>query len=257
MYEKIQSKSLTEPNDDTIIWKYLELPKFLDLLIKSRIFLCRVDKFRDPYEGYFKLSPSRNNSTKHLSFSYNIIKLKQYAYVDCWHMSEIESAAMWDIYSKSKEGVAICCKFKDLKECLNTDHLKPDHNISPNDQEVRISSGKIKYKDPKASGPFNPYDHYFPFFLKRKSFDFEKELRLIFLDQNNYIKSGCNDNVCYETGRYKRILIEKLLKEVYIHPLASDYHTENIKTLTNFYFDQLYPSIKKPQITQSKLYKLK
>jgi hypothetical protein len=42
------------PEDpDTIIWKYLILSKFLDLLMSNKLFMSRSDKFEDQYEGTF------------------------------------------------------------------------------------------------------------------------------------------------------------------------------------------------------------
>jgi hypothetical protein len=43
----------TLPPDDTVIWRFMSLAKFLSLLTKSSIYFCQVRKLRndDPYEG--------------------------------------------------------------------------------------------------------------------------------------------------------------------------------------------------------------
>lgn len=40
-------------NRDTVVWKYLDLSKFLDLLMSKKLFMSRSDKFEDQYEGTF------------------------------------------------------------------------------------------------------------------------------------------------------------------------------------------------------------
>ena len=43
----------TLPPDDTVIWRFMSLAKFLSLLTKSSIYFCQARKLRneDPYEG--------------------------------------------------------------------------------------------------------------------------------------------------------------------------------------------------------------
>ena len=52
MYANNPNITLPE-NQDTIVWKYLDLSKFLDLLISRKLFMSRSDKFEDQYEGTF------------------------------------------------------------------------------------------------------------------------------------------------------------------------------------------------------------
>ena len=50
----ITSPNIKLPEDpDTIVWKYLDLSKFLDLLLSKKLFMSRSDKFEDQYEGTF------------------------------------------------------------------------------------------------------------------------------------------------------------------------------------------------------------
>jgi hypothetical protein len=50
----INSSNITLPDDnDTIVWKYLDLSKFLDMLLSQQLFMSRSDKFEDQYEGTF------------------------------------------------------------------------------------------------------------------------------------------------------------------------------------------------------------
>jgi hypothetical protein len=50
----LNNQNIKLPDDpDTIIWKYLDLSKFLDLLMSKKLFMSRSDKFEDQYEGTF------------------------------------------------------------------------------------------------------------------------------------------------------------------------------------------------------------
>ena len=50
----LTSPNIKLPEDpDTIVWKYLDLSKFLDLLLSKKLFMSRSDKFEDQYEGTF------------------------------------------------------------------------------------------------------------------------------------------------------------------------------------------------------------
>ena len=49
----VNNSNITLPDDNTIIWKYLDLSKFLDMLLSKQLFMSRSDKFEDQYEGTF------------------------------------------------------------------------------------------------------------------------------------------------------------------------------------------------------------
>jgi hypothetical protein len=50
----LNNKNINLPEDpNTIVWKYLHLSKFLDLLLSKKLFMSRSDKFEDQYEGTF------------------------------------------------------------------------------------------------------------------------------------------------------------------------------------------------------------
>lgn len=50
----LDNPNIKLPEDpETIVWKYLDLSKFLDLLLSKKLFMSRSDKFEDQYEGTF------------------------------------------------------------------------------------------------------------------------------------------------------------------------------------------------------------
>ena len=68
------NSNINLPDDDTIVWKYLDLSKFLDMLLSKKLFMSRSDKFEDQYEGTFseptyeEIKKIAANNSKFLAF---------------------------------------------------------------------------------------------------------------------------------------------------------------------------------------------
>lgn len=127
MYKKNDNIKL--PDDpDTIVWKYLDLSKFLDLLMSRKLFMSRSDKFEDQYEGTFseptyeEIKKLSENNPEFLDY-YKSHREK--VVVSSWHINEYESFAMWQIFTQNNEGLAIQSTIGRLQKAL-----KPEINYS-------------------------------------------------------------------------------------------------------------------------------
>ena len=68
----INNPNIKLPNDpNTIVWKYLDLSKFLDLLLSQQLFMSRSDKFEDQYEGTFS-EPTYEEIKKLSEFAHSL-----------------------------------------------------------------------------------------------------------------------------------------------------------------------------------------
>ena len=91
-------------NPNTIVWKYLDLSKFLDLLLSKKLFMSRSDKFEDQYEGTFseptyeEIRKIAENNPEFLDY-YKSHREK--IVISSWHINEYESFAMWQIFTKN------------------------------------------------------------------------------------------------------------------------------------------------------------
>ena len=108
----------------------MDFTKFVSLISSSNLFFCRADLFKDPFEGsyskanvvlrpqaYQGLSPEHID--KIISNGATFSKwIREWTYISCWHANEFESAAMWDLYAKTDEAVAIETKYSSLKNVL-------------------------------------------------------------------------------------------------------------------------------------------
>lgn len=203
----LNNPNIKLPQDsDTIVWKYLDLSKFLDLLLSQKLFMSRSDKFEDQYEGTF--SEPTFEEIKKLSINnpdfLNYYKThREKVAISSWHINEYESFAMWQIFTQNSEGLAIQSTVKRLQGALI-----PEKNYKQYIGEVNY----IDYK--KEYIPFD--DLFFPFLFKRKSFQYEREVRIItdVTDSNIKLNDGLKINVD----------ITQLIEKIYIHPKSENWY---------------------------------
>jgi len=152
-------------NPDATIWRFIDLPKFLDFLYTGSLYFSRLDRLGDPYEGLpskeqfdsLRKDPSIEWMARviHDSNHYN-------TFVNSWHLSEHEPAAMWKLYAGVDAGVAICSTYARLRR-----------SVQSSAHGVQVSL--IHYGDPPSSNVVM-----WEYALwKRKSFEHEHEVRAI------------------------------------------------------------------------------
>ena len=193
-------------NPDTVIWKYMDLSKFLDMLLSGKMFMSRSDKFEDQYEGTFseptfeEIKKISENNPKFLDYykshRENVVN-------SSWHTNEYESFAMWQVFTKNNEGLAIQSTIGRLKEALAL-----ERNFEQYIGEVNY----IDYK--KELIPFD--DVFFPFLFKRKSFQYENEIRVI--------SDVTGQNLTINDGLKISVDINTLIEKIYIHPKSENWY---------------------------------
>lgn len=160
------------------IWRYIDLAKFLSLLESQALYFARADQMDDKFEGstsepsiaefremlrpYVSTEAFASQRGQESEMFQNI---RRYVYMSCWHMNEHESYAMWSIYqNRQAMGLAIRSTYQRLSESLT--------------DEIPVFIGQVKYID-YAADRIAPGNFFYRFLHKRKSFDFERELRAI------------------------------------------------------------------------------
>lgn len=109
-----ESRHYHTPVDETIIWRYMDFTKFVDLLLNGKLFFNRSDNFEDPFEGIFRLKDYE--STKEFWTDEELTK--KFYFLNCWHMNNNQSDAMWKIFLDTKNGIAIKSSIGNLKRSL-------------------------------------------------------------------------------------------------------------------------------------------
>lgn len=194
----------TDPN--TIVWKYLDLSKFVDLLLNKKIFMSRSDKFEDQYEGTFSeptFEEIRKLSIDNPDFLDYYKTHRKNVVISSWHINEYESFAMWQIFTQKSEGLAIQSTLGRLQQAL-----EPEKTFEQYIGEVNY----IDYK--KEYIPFN--NSFFPFLFKRKSFQYEREIRII--------TDATEHNITIDNGLKIEIDINQLVEKIYIHPKSENWY---------------------------------
>ena len=203
----LNNPNIKLPEDpDTIVWKYLDLSKFLDLLLSKKLFMSRSDKFEDQYEGTFS-EPTYEEIKKLAANNPDFLNYykthREKVAVSSWHINEYESFAMWQIFTQNNEGLAIQSTIGRLQKAV-----KPEINF---DQHI----GEVNYIDYKKE--YIPFDDlFFPFLFKRKSFQYEREVRII--------TDTSKSNLKLNEGLKINVDINQLIEKIYIHPKSENWY---------------------------------
>jgi len=110
--------SFPTPADPNVaIWRYQDFTKFVSMLEHRALFFYRVDLLDDPFEGSYsrvneRLLQALQEKTGIPARTFRTLRefyrwVRQWTVVNCWHVNEQESAAMWRLYAKSDGAVAI------------------------------------------------------------------------------------------------------------------------------------------------------
>jgi hypothetical protein len=244
MPAKTDHQCFEQPVDNnSLVWRYLDFTKFFSLISTRQFFLCRADLLGDPFEGSYSMEnirvrpeiykkiPKAAFVKMFKTFSNFASWVRQFTYVNCWHLNENESAAMWRLYSKSNEAVAIQTTYNKLREFL------------PNS----VFIGLVKYID--YDKDFLPEGNaFYPFMHKRKSFAHEKEVRIV--NQKLPITDkGIQVGIKNEQQGYSvPIDLEALIEKVYVAPTAESWYFKLVEEiLTKYEVEKLVYSSKLDQ----------
>ncbi len=217
------------PPMDAVLWRYLDFTKFVSLLDKSALFFTRADKLGDPFEGSYsrfnlKVRPElyKDQIPQHaLEQLGNFIRgSRRFTFVNCWHWSNYESAAMWRLYSRESDGIAIKTEFNSLTKSFIG--------------EDSVFLGTVNYVDYETA--FIPENNTFaPFLHKRKSFEPEKEVRAI--TQDIPTKDGKSDmsQDLVTFGKYQQVDLSVLISQVVVAPFAEEWLLELSSSIAKQY----------------------
>jgi hypothetical protein len=160
MYEKL--KAFDTPPDNQSIWRYMPFTKFAWLIANKSLYFSRLDQHDDWWEGLLPKS-SDNETKKYIRYN---------RFINCWHMNESESDAMWKLYGGSSgETIAIKTSVGRLIQALEKSHIP-------------VNIGEVKYEEKTTENRYNPL--YSPVLYIRKPFQHERELRLCVTSELNF-----------------------------------------------------------------------
>lgn len=232
--------------DDETIWRYMDFTKFVDLLSTKTLYFCRADRFDDPFEGSV---PTRHHekrirelTKKYPGFEQELSlyarageNFRRFVFISCWHRNEFESAALWKLYLKSNEGIAIQSSRHRLSRSVSN-------------SRVPVWTVPVQYIDFVADDPPVP-TRWAPFRYKRKSFEHERELRaMVFADGTARTKrlaaSPAADGLRVKTD------LKVLIESVYVSPTAPKWFARLVEDVARTF--RLKVTVKQSSIESAK-----
>jgi len=245
---------IEHPDNNQVIWRYMDFSKYVGLLTTRELHFTRADKLEDPYDcsamqfliNAYKQLPPAPPEGKEWTRKVNTFG-RLFVYLNCWHMNDGQSAALWELYSENKyETIAIQTTFGKFESEIK--------NKWPRDG---IFITKVKY-DPENVGEQDENSNYRilsalgleDIIYKRPSFEHEKELRaFIYLsfDKSREIplkNESHFEKLMKERKPYIRIPItpSDLIEMVYVSPLAKDSFVELVKNVSGELKDRVLKS---------------
>lgn len=163
---------------DTIIRRYLQPDKFLDIVRTGELYFAPASAMSDVEEGYFTLADQRHREEKlkGMRFCTQGLNIARQAWdtmaasnaqtvvLSCWSMGPGEDLKMWREYAPSSHAVALETTAHALQRALGGDFL----------------AVPVRYIDRESALlPNSTLDTLEPFFFKGKDFAWESELRFL------------------------------------------------------------------------------
>jgi hypothetical protein len=212
------------PPIDATIWRYMDFPKFVDLIDRSTLFFSRADRLGDSWEGslsratlQIEAAQLRRGISNTERGERNVEQLREdsaryrerlamFIMVCCWHEADHESAAMWKMYACEGAGIAVRSSFGALERAL------------PRNFPQFIYAGRVRYID-YAQQPVPSSNSYFPFLFKRSSYDHEREVRAMFdaSTLENLHPSYLNPPMI-ESGVHVPVDLDLLISAIHVAP---------------------------------------
>jgi len=236
-------------NDDTPIWRYMDLPKFVSMLATGTLRFTKAATFRDdPYEGFCKavslevpppfdgragltgrqkvsLSVERGRAGISQSSAQVCRNARDYLYLNSWCLAA-ESMAMWEIYGSHGHGLALkssvdlyqrAAKFEVSTEHYDFRQVKYHADIeSSPDVERDFRVGAVP-----APGPGLWPEVLRLAFHKRDCYEYEKEWRAALYQDYRPDVDGIDVD----------FNLEQLISAVYIGPRAEPFFFDAVASV--------------------------
>jgi len=198
------------------IWKYFPFPAFMALVENGMLYFTRAKCFADPYEFPVFDADAEILRLPKETYEAEINRFKENAFVNSWRLSDCESFGMWNAYADTATGVAIKTDVNSLFSAFND---------VPDNKDILVTAGKVDYLDSIYNVTQHygqPFNFYYVALSKTKPYENEKELRLIFNDND---KETQTDSIGFP------INIQTLIKEIYVGSSAKPYVKDLIENV--------------------------
>lgn len=228
----VRDKRLKIPPARAIIWRYMSLDKFLDLVLRHRLFFTNVGQFSDRDEMRIpkvnlrrRLEALRVKGLRGRDLAeaeaverIRIDPMPGLTLVSTWSMLKEESYALWKIYVGQPAGVAIRTSVGRLLGAL-----RRGGDRYPED----VYLGAVRYAE---EIPENRLTRFSMVTTKTPHYEYERELRLFIL---HFPRSEGGTVPPYDlsVGRYVQVDVASLIARIYVSPFAGGWFEATFRDL--------------------------
>jgi len=234
-YENSEHPCFPQPPPDAKLWRYMSLAKLVSLLDKRCLYFARSDQLGDPFEGswargqatrgYLTAGAKPEVAAERRRLDWH--QRRESIAINCWHLGESESAAMWNQYAD--DGIAIQTTFAGLTGALPQ---------KPGDAKGwrPIYVGLVKYIDYESdSVPEGIL--FWPFMHKRLSFSHEREVRAVIvrmgdgMHEYKELEMTLRDPGFQTHGVDVPVDLDSLIGRVYVCPASPTWFAEAVQSV--------------------------
>jgi hypothetical protein len=211
---------LQPSNVDAKVWRYMDFTNYIWTLECAALYFSRIDLLGDPFEGTttaasndaimkFMAWPAgseqqqRDWATRNAKVRRDV---RRGIFVNCWHMKDHESEAMWRLYANSDQSIAIQTSYRRL--------------VGAFDESIIV--GAVRYID-YDHAVFPPNDALWPAAHKRASFSHENEIRAL-----KVAMADGNEPL----GHSVPVNLAELVERVYVSPNCPSWYEKLAQRLT-------------------------
>lgn len=234
-------------NSGATIWRYLDFTKFVALLDSRELFFAPIASFEDRFEGSYT---SRNIAGREEFWMRNFgsddpssmagshaeiaRELPRWIFASCWSLSEAESTAFWGLYVPPSGGVAVRSSYQHLADCFDKPAVVAERAVDP------LYIGTVSYVD-YESHLIPEHDLLYPFVHKRRSFEFESELRAVIShfpdsdDPEGWVGPEEFKESSPPDGLTVQVDLQCLVDAVYVSPTAPSWFFDLVSSVVDRY----------------------
>lgn len=242
---KLEHPCFPQPTDTSVrVWRYLDLAKFIWLLDNRQLYLSRLDLLNDPHEGSTPrlLALLRDQQLRDVGAEQLVAEIprlnqqsRKSLYINCWHLGNAESEAMWRLYCPGNGGVAIQTTYASLVASLESDPF--------------CYIGSVTYIDYESQG--FPLDNlFYPAMHKRLSFAHEHEIRLV-KTFSAYWGMQARESPPGVTIDWSA---ETTIEAIYVNPYAPEFYRDVVCSIMRRVMPALEPRVRWSQMRADPAY---
>ena len=212
-----------ELSGKTKLRRYLNLPKYLDLLRTHEMYFCLVNHFQDKFEG--ALTPIIRNAINEAyskgEIEYNAEhyakEAREGVYLSCWTMGSHENMALWNLYSNVSTGIAITSNMDNI--------MKAGREWTATE---KVFLYKVQYIDHYTNPDITLFSPIELLRYKHSAYSFENEFRIV-VDR-------INRNISVKPKSIKlKVELNDLIEEVTVGPEAEEWFFDLVSDVSQRY----------------------